>query len=290
MDTTHLPNDTLLNSTNFFPWKARIDNALCALGLPTIDAEKPQATSTQEWKALSELAARTIHNFVPANVLKQAAVGNYYDHAKLVKDLQGLTQRFRFMDLPPELRNRIYAYTIPMNTWVIVGPVRRASTGLPSITSVSRQVREESLPLAYHRGIFMLDFRPSITIPPRRKFSPGTTIDIRECAQKWAKSLSGPHKKFLRCVRIKFLIRCETEAFQGSYRSIQFELSASRGLAGTSFWSLSNRLDNASSELVAAYAKKMEEERQLLHLQGEALIMALTRDDEIWKYGTLKCK
>lgn len=289
MNTTHLPGGTLLDSTNFIPWKARVDNALCALGLSTVDAQKPSNTWAEEWQALSELAARTIHDLVPASLLKQIVTGNYYDHAKLGKDLEGLTLRFRFLDLPPELRNRVYEYVIPIETVVRHGPVQDVDKGFPSITSVSRQIREESLPLAYHRCAFFLDFRPSADIGPDEKFPSERVPSVPECARKWARGLSGPHKKLIHYVRLIVPSQRKRDASRYSFRAVSFCLRSER-LRASASRSHSYRLTGSSRQLMCAYSQKVEEERQLLHLQGEALIMALTRDDENWKYGTLKCK
>lgn len=110
MDTTHLPTGILLNNIDFIPWKARIDAALQALGLPYGRDARPDTTSEREWQAASAVAASTIRSFVPAELLKQVPVSHYYHHAKLMITLQNLTLRFRCMDLPGEIRKRVYSH------------------------------------------------------------------------------------------------------------------------------------------------------------------------------------
>lgn len=70
VDPTQLPNNMLLNNRNFITWKIRVDEALRVLNCPTTDDAKPATTIQEEWNALSDVAARTIHNFVSPELLK----------------------------------------------------------------------------------------------------------------------------------------------------------------------------------------------------------------------------
>lgn len=49
-----------------------------------------------------------------------------------------------------------------------------------------------------------------------------------------------------------------------------------------------SRVTRESEELLDAFAAKVELERKALGRKGKSLIMAVVRDDPIWKYGTLK--
>jgi len=46
-------------------------------------------------------------------------------------------------------------------------------------------------------------------------------------------------------------------------------------------------LNDESKRLVWAYTTKIETKRRLLGVQGQTLIMSVTTEHEIWKYGTL---
>lgn len=294
MNTAHLPSGTLLDNTNFVAWKARVDAALCALGLPSIDAERPQDASAEEWQALSGLAANIIHNVVPPDLLKQVSAGHYRDHAKLVQDLESLTLPFRFMDLPPELRNRIYDYLIPMHKTIKYMPLKGTATGFPPIVQVSRQIRAESLPIAYERCTFMLDFEAPDDAEYEEGIAAEQAVHVPTSARKCARKLSGPLKRQIRSVRVRIRVQNETEGLQSDLLGFGFNFALDQGIE--SYYPATDEhlqddecLTGWSQILIIARAMKIEEERQLLHLQGEALIMALTRDDEIWKYGKLKC-
>lgn len=131
MDTTRLPAGIIFSSINFVPWKARMNAALQALGLPTGDARKPDTTSDEEWTASSEFAANMIRSFVSTTVLRKVSVDHYYDAAKLMLELESLTLRFRFMDLPPEVRIRTYRHLMSEDDLVDFAPLKKKVTGYP---------------------------------------------------------------------------------------------------------------------------------------------------------------
>ena len=47
-------------------------------------------------------------------------------------------------------------------------------------------------------------------------------------------------------------------------------------------------LSSESEKKLKDHIDKIEEMRRLLGLQGEALVLALTCDESLWKYGTLQ--
>lgn len=59
---------------------------------------------------------------------------------------------FRFLDLPPEIRNRIYTYVILESTGAVA--LNLANFKEPAITAVSHQVRNESLPVMFAECTF----------------------------------------------------------------------------------------------------------------------------------------
>lgn len=62
-----------------------------------------------------------------------------------------------FLDLPPEIRNRIYAL-IPHQAWLSVNSAP-AKLKQPALAAVNRQLRAESLAVFYSQNKFVLDLR-----------------------------------------------------------------------------------------------------------------------------------
>lgn len=293
MASTPLPAGMLLNNVNFIPWKARMNAALKALSLPSSEDEKPATTSQEEWTACSGLAACIIHNFVPTHLLEQVRLINQHDHAKLMANLEDMTLRFRFMELPPELRNVVYSFLIPDRAPVLWSPLRKSRSSSPSITSVARQIRSESLPIFYARSLFVLDFRSPETSPEDDSPSAKRANNVPALARMWAQTLYGPCKKHLREIMVLLQVQSDADGAKSELRALGFAHSSGRGLAGRYYIpeeeteSFGELFDKKSRRLLKRFARRMDKKRAILHLQGESLIMAITEDDPIWKYGTL---
>ncbi|KAF7197818.1 hypothetical protein HII31_00907 [Pseudocercospora fuligena] len=72
------------------------------------------------------------------------------------REIAAKSKAFRFMDLPAELRNRIYAFTF-QNEKNFGEQRSLALLATPAITRVSKQIRQETLPLFFATTSFRLD-------------------------------------------------------------------------------------------------------------------------------------
>lgn len=64
----------------------------------------------------------------------------------------------RFLDLPAELRNKIYSYAVLINK-----PIHLAAAFAPPITRVSKQLRAEALPVFFAENSFTVEVTSNIT-------------------------------------------------------------------------------------------------------------------------------
>lgn len=209
-------------------------------------------------------------------------------HLRLLEELRVLVFHFRFMDLPPELRNKVYDCLIPARSMCVV--FLRSSTtsrhrqmaGYPAITSISRQVRSESLPLFYSRCYFAFRFAANIILPESQCNKIERNANIAEHVRSWAECLSTIHLKHLRKVTLLFRIKGSSTT-----RMVWVGFDAKQGFR----FQVPDRhkLKQKSMEMLEKYGEEVDRSRKMLGLQGESIIMAITGKDEMWKFGTLTC-
>lgn len=102
-----LVNDVLSDAT-FAEWLSSVRSQLSALGLAHTIHRVNAATEDE-----SVRAAIPISGLTQPRLLLRVPSADLLNAAKLVEHLRLLTRPFRFMDLPPELRNRIYDQILP---------------------------------------------------------------------------------------------------------------------------------------------------------------------------------
>ncbi|KAK5168799.1 uncharacterized protein LTR77_006108 [Saxophila tyrrhenica] len=95
----------------------------------------------------------------------------------------GPPEPFRFMDLPPELRNRIYGFATHNEV-----PLRLRALKPPAITRVSRQVRSESIPVYFDVNTFVVQTTAPYTgwILYQGRASRGTFL--RQTTKRWERT------------------------------------------------------------------------------------------------------
>jgi hypothetical protein len=170
-----------------------------SLWSPTESSDKsntPQATMTLPESVPSNLSPCTTANPEPS-------LPNEVSHTDIAQ------QPLRFSDLPPELRDRIYAFAVhPGTTRDHDGKERpimpELTTGLTksptarALSQVSRSVRKESMEVFYSKTTFLV----SDATDRSSQISSSRHIDLpkREVMNRWAETwgvLVGPHIRSL---------------------------------------------------------------------------------------------
>ena len=277
------PGEIKLHGKNFVSWKARVEATLRLHQLPSLNSRPPSHSSAAEqtaWASYSKIAVDLICSLVDAKLLAQLATKDTMNHIVLVQALETLTLWFDFMELPPELRNRIYCELIPKGVGIVAKPRQKYITEYPAITRVSRQVRAETLPLLYSRAIFHLD----LLVP--KTFFYGTKdrelrLDVSAAARRWTERLTTSHLRHMRALRLSFVQRLRGNGYA---RVVHLAFDPANGIR------LKTALTNGRDKLLAAeptsalqkHVEDAEYLRKILGLQGESLPMVLTYKPGLW--------
>lgn len=83
------------------------------------------------------------------NIMSNSMVGMNKDQ-EIREAEETKQQHFRFLDLPPELRNRVYNYALVEKKGTVI-PIT-PDLEPPALLSTSKQVREESLQIWYRQN------------------------------------------------------------------------------------------------------------------------------------------
>ncbi|KAK0270353.1 hypothetical protein LTR35_014152 [Friedmanniomyces endolithicus] len=104
-------------------------------------------------------------------------------------DLHGNKATFRLMDLPKELRCEIYSFVV-VERKSFIRPDSVTGQGQPDLAMVSREVREEVLPIFYAKNTFALDVAETC------EMRPVGYMNGLEIAKVWAKAISSGSPSF----------------------------------------------------------------------------------------------
>ncbi|KXT03016.1 hypothetical protein AC578_683 [Pseudocercospora eumusae] len=107
------------------------------------------------------------------------------------REAAAMSKSFRLMGLPPELRNRIYAFAF-QNEKKFGKRRSLALVATPNITRVSKKVREETLPLFFATTSFRLSlasdfynrYRPDAEYKSKREIQRSGTLHIKQEVKK----------------------------------------------------------------------------------------------------------
>lgn len=161
--------------------------------------------------------------------------------------LTSLDPAFRFLDLPPEIRNRIYSY-------VILGPTGTLTLNLanfkePAITAVSHQVRNESLPVMFAECNFNIVVGSNL----RKRSALRRSIRLRGHKSDTARAGTLGVKRDV----MKFIKRSKTTAV---FRHVNFKVCEVGDLHSTQFHVQANHQEiYVVGELVLEYTSKQVE-------------------------------
>lgn len=206
--------------------------------------------------------------------------------------LRRLGQPFRLLDLPPELRVRIYSFAIPKDHVIEIAPMRKTLTGYQPIIAASRQLRAEVLPVLYSRAslklLLLTEFSPGIKMQVIEENERGFKLarGIKACVRH----LHAGWLKYLRKVDLLFSFHSRT-TYRYRTRSPQWMTLSFSPSAGLQIQSIDKRPEvNLSAESKTRFEEhiqKTEEIRSMLGLQGESLLLALTSDESLWEEGIM---
>jgi hypothetical protein len=228
---------------------------------------------------------------------------------RLFTVLHRTARPFRLMDLPVEIRRRIYrlglAETTSSQTLTLLRPkpgrnppwfeYNHAFLVEDKLLSINRQVRVETLPLHYREVSVDLIFNEreysknnlSILVSRLRRVQSGesqkhrpTNTDRVKAMHRWASTMRPGSMRHLRriSVQLPLLAVCSPE---GCEDMLRFSLSVIDGKPELRVaphpW-----LKPVSQELLREHLSTISNLAHTLKLQGEALIMALVSRPEIW--------
>lgn len=156
---------------NYDEWLVKAEAVLLATGHWKISLNETRPGSDED-------AVRLLKRYIRREVLKRVSTEHMNDKYAFVSALQKVAKPFRLMDLPAELRTKIFAYALwrrfpidligttsaGMPTAVRRSPILQAPP-LP-LTMASRTIREETMPIYYQVNSFrMCLFRTELAVP-----------------------------------------------------------------------------------------------------------------------------
>lgn len=169
---------SLLCEGDFLVWKGRLTDLLATHGL-SHHVRKKTSTARRNYSGKAQAAAALDMTtaLVPPHLIRRVPSTHCNNLFRLMESIEARAQPFRFLDFPPELRDRTYAYTLPEGSPVGVKlalgcwlePRRNAIRDSSAITKVSRQLREESLGLYFFELAFLLACMLQGRLPGRRQ-------------------------------------------------------------------------------------------------------------------------
>ena len=257
----------LLHGGNFQAWKERITAMLQIHGVEHLIVEQhdryPSENTETDWVEKFRNVASFIRLLVNPELLQRVPKDEQADARRLMQQLERIACHFRFLDLPAEVRNRIYGYILTSNNKITIIPRTKTITGYPAITKVSRLTRGEVLPLFYASTIVELSFviLGSLETPA-----------VAKTIRKWAEGIPTEQLKHLTAVTVLLT----------APRKIQFTFTTRERLRVD----YPSGLNLSSKNLLDAHAGRVRKDCDLLGIQdGRAIFLALATSEAVWKSG-----
>ncbi|KAK5138138.1 hypothetical protein LTR08_004833 [Meristemomyces frigidus] len=194
------------------------------------------------------------------------------DARRLLRLLQQHATPFRFFDLPPELRNRVYDLLLPEGTPTEISSRR------PVITQASQQLRAETLPIYFAASRFVVDVNHKANVE-----------QYTERVREWAK-LTGPTQLKALC-SVTLRVRLVKPGGPRGIKVVElarsdfvFKFAEDSGLSVTT----PKGLDSGSKWTVEEHTRKIGEICKVVATEGGcAILLALSVDPELWMTGKL---
>ena len=284
----------LYEGSSFDQWEANLRIRLRAEGLE--DVAWPKSFRRRCSEEQLKLAGDIIRLHVSPELRKRVQCAPHLCPTRLLSVLRQLAQPFRLLDLPAELRNRIYSYAIARGTMIEIAPLKKSITGSPSITTASRQLRAETLPILYPRCTLKIDLRSGKTSFSRCQEE--AALDVEKAVRACVKRTSKAHLRHLREVYLTVpLVPSQTRAIQSwcsTSRTLRACFSPTQGLGmkitrsfspGSPYRWYPAALTGVSllENEIHKQVEKTERLRRVLDFQGESTFLALLSEETLWE-------
>ena len=179
-----------------------------------------------------------------------------------------------FLGLPAELRNRIYSYVLGPSQHIIVSPPEKKISQYPAITRISRQIRQEVLPIFY--ALSTVEFK--FTSVPTH-----INAEVAKAARHWLKKVPRDLIKHLMALSLTLTIK--TRSNWGVMCAIRLTFKTEERLR------VDPPLDLTLSSkfMLHNHIADVKAECDLLGLEdNKAIILALVSNEAIWNWGVLQ--
>jgi hypothetical protein len=212
------------------------------------------------------------------------------DPTTLIRTLRAFARPFRLLDLPPEIRLRIYRLSFPMPAKHHF--VQRLHEGTepihgPPLLSTNRQILTEAMSVYYGMRHFALSFNEHIYSRrelrrvqqnPNLRSTPTGTKRTR-LTNRWASSFRTDRLRHIRTISVQLPLLAVYEAYWEDMLDVSLKITSGKLVINVKehAW-----LKPESQRLLAYHAATTAELAHSLKLQGEALVLFLTSRPEIW--------
>lgn len=275
----------LLYGANFAEWKASTTAILQVQGFGACMEQphlgEPNSTDMflwdeplSYWDMFPQTDARKAATFIAMlthpTIMQRVPSSARFDAWLLMRHLERISTQFRFLDLPAELRNRIYKLTFSQE-FVVQTKCAATTKNCPAIAEVSRQIRHEALPLFYSTTTFIFNDRPS-----RSK--------LVRSVESWIMNVVGERTKDLRSVLVQLpVVKKKARGYTLTPIDMGITLRIKQGLTVK----CSSELTASSQSRLQDHVASVKQACQMMDCtqDGRALFLAFVAHPSFWFEG-----
>ena len=278
--TDDLKISGILYGGNWVEWEPRMSAILRIHGFDLHDDTSTLrdciARQPSEQKSKKELPkfVALIRPFVSPNFFQGVAKDDLVDARRVMRRLKEISFSFRFLDLPAELRSRVYDYVLLGNEKITIDPVRKTMHQQPAITKVSRQLRRESLPAFLRCSTFEFDFTWDENFRPYNGF-------VAAAVRRWVGNMPRPQWKHLRAISLN--LRIPNSLWSNIPGKIEFAHAPNKGL----HVQYPPLLERTKKLLLDNHVKYAEENSKVFGILDGTIILAVISNPRLLDHGTL---